>query len=150
MTAKLLNKATALAEYLNVDIDRVKQDINGNVVFVEVFEYGRTQQAEYLVINNRQADRMCAEEIENLLWAFNAEFIAKHTKNGLSTKAIDSLKKMQSELCEDANDIMQALIVNISVFIQDAIDADGRGHFLSGYDGEELGLKGGLFAYRVN
>lgn len=32
----------------------------------------------------------------------------------------------------------------------EAVELDGRGHFLSGYDGEELELDDGYFAYRTN
>lgn len=56
---------------------------------------------------------------------------------------------MQAELCEDANEIVKAMIGNnISLFLENAIKADGRGHFLSRYDGEEIQLKGGLYAYK--
>jgi len=34
--------------------------------------------------------------------------------------------------------------------LDEAISLDGRGHFLSGYDGKEIELPNGLFAYRRN
>jgi hypothetical protein len=34
-------------------------------------------------------------------------------------------------------------------FIQDAIDSDGRGHFLSYYDGEETEIND-YYIYRIN
>jgi hypothetical protein len=43
----------------------------------------------------------------------------------------------QEAKCEDANETIAALITDIDEFIEDAICADGRGHFLNGYDGEE-------------
>lgn len=37
-----------------------------------------------------------------------------------------------------------------SNFVRMQANADGYGHFLSGYDGEELELTDDLFAYRTN
>ena len=41
-------------------------------------------------------------------------------------------------------------LVDEDAFAQWVIDTDGRGHILSGYDGEELELEDGLYAYRTN
>ncbi len=83
------------------------------------------------------------------MWAFNAEFIASHCKTNLDTKAVDALRGMQSELCEDANPLVEALIEDLDHFIKDAIAADGRGHFLAGYDFEE-NEQDEYYIYRVN
>jgi hypothetical protein len=56
---------------------------------------------------------------------------------------------MQSELCESANAIVKAIISDIDEFIQDAIDSDGRGHFINSYDGEE-NEHGEYYIYRTN
>ena len=56
---------------------------------------------------------------------------------------------MQQELCEDANEIVKAIITDINEFIEDAISSDGRGHFLNGYDGTEEELNG-FYIYRTN
>jgi hypothetical protein len=39
---------------------------------------------------------------------------------------------------------------DIDKILDEAISLDGRGHFLSGYDGKEIELPHGLFAYRRN
>jgi hypothetical protein len=60
---------------------------------------------------------------------------------------------MQSELCEDANELVKAVIRDIDHFVKDAILSDGRGHFLSGYDGEENEIehkKVMFYIYRTN
>ena len=58
---------------------------------------------------------------------------------------------MQEAMYEDCNDIFLRLLNNdLSYFIQDAVNADGAGHFLSGYDGNEIELEGNYFAYRTN
>lgn len=43
----------------------------------------------------------------------------------------------QQQGAENANDTFYNLIDDFDSFVDDAVRADGRGHFLSGYDGEE-------------
>jgi hypothetical protein len=54
---------------------------------------------------------------------------------------------------EDANPLVEALIKDMDHFVSDAISSDGRGHFLSSYDSEEVELRINgeyLYAYRLN
>ena len=112
--------------------------------------------AEYEVLTDEEANQKAREYILDSLWAFNADFILKHSKNYDSMdafeydEAIESLKSAQERGCENLNGLMRCLISDIDEFIQDAIYEDGRGHFISFYDGEELELENGFFAYRVN
>lgn len=98
---------------------------------------------EYKVYTDDEADEAAKNEIINSLWAFNADFIITHTEfwntctGREADEAIKALREMQSKLCESANALVKALIVDLDEFAEDAIDADGRGHFLSYYDGEE-------------
>jgi hypothetical protein len=48
----------------------------------------------------------------------------------------------QGDKCEDANDTIAAMITDMDEFIEDAICADGRGHFMNFYDGEEYESNG--------
>lgn len=100
----------------------------------ETFTYGRQ---EFLVLTDAEADEKCAEAIKDSLWAFNTSFISSHTRKGLNAAVEKSLEKTQRELCEDANPLIEAIIEDMDAFVQDAIGADGRGHFLAQYDGEE-------------
>lgn len=100
----------------------------------DTFVYGRQ---EFRVLTDEEADEACAESISGTLWAFNTNFIASHTRNGLNPAARKALEKAQGELCEDANDLVAALIEDMDHFVRDAVSADGRGHFLANYDGEE-------------
>lgn len=114
------------------------------------YEVGR---CEYLVMTDEEADEACEEQISGSLWAFNASFIAAHTRNGLNRAAQEALAKAQAELCESANDLVEAMIEDMDHFIKDAIRGDGRGHFLSHYDGEEneVTVNGTMyFIYRVD
>ena len=60
---------------------------------------------------------------------------------------------MQSKKCEGANDAILALIKKtdggLDGFVEDAISADGRGHFLSSYDGDE-NEENGFYIYRTS
>lgn len=114
------------------------------------YEVGRQ---EYLVLTDEAADATADAKIREMLWAFNASFISAHTRKGLSMKAQDALQKAQAELCEDANDLVESMIEDMDAFVQDAIRADGRGHFLAGYDSEEREESVGgtmYFIYREN
>ena len=51
---------------------------------------------------------------------------------------------------ESNNSAIKSLIEDIQHLIDDAVRCDGRGQFLASYDGDEIELEGGLFAYRVN
>lgn len=115
--------------------------------------------AEYLVLTDDEADAAARTAIEDSLWAFRPEFIAAHANATLDAAAIDALGKMQGELCESAGPLVRALIRDFDHFVADAIRADGRGHFLAGYDGKESetyfthnNAIGGfyLYVYRVN
>lgn len=112
---------------------------------------------EYKVLTDEEADEAAKENIVNDLWAFNADFILKYTEfYNTSTEREDAefikaLRELQSRLCESANTIVKALIVDLDEFVSDAIDADGRGHFLSYYDGEEHETQfNNIFVYRTN
>lgn len=93
--------------------------------------------AEYIVAEtDDQAQRAAIEAARDSLWAFNTEFIGGFL--GWDTRTIDAIKKVQAELCEDAQPVIEQMLGDkVDEFLSDAVDADGRGHFLSPYDGEE-------------
>jgi hypothetical protein len=58
---------------------------------------------------------------------------------------------MQGKMCENFNEPIKAMLGhNLDSCLDDAIDTDGRGHFLSSYDNEEIELGDDLYAYRLN
>lgn len=133
------NKIKALADFLDIDAKEITAS-EYNEKFFEISD-GR----EYRVLTNEEADEETRSEIENSLWAFNAAFICQTCGflNGKSyteqNRIIDSLEAMQ-KACENANDFIAAMIkgtCGLDIFVEKAIDADGRGHFLASYDGEE-------------
>ena len=75
----------------------------------------------------------CFAWLKAIVWAFNPSFLASHAKDGVEEDVFKSL----SELCESSNDAVLSLIDDFDDFVGDAISSDGRGHFISQYDGEE-------------
>lgn len=153
MTVKVETKVEALAKFLGIepeekgDIDWAKYDLIEEPE--DVFHYGNQ---EYLVLTDQEADEKAGEYIEESLWAFNTGFIIDHMEQGegFDYRATEeSIKLIQEKQCESANPVIKALIADIGEFIEDAIGADGRGHFLAGYDGEE-NEEGDFYIYRIN
>lgn len=109
------------------------------------FEHGKR---EYLVLTDKEADEKAGEQIRESLWAFNASFLAGET--GISQDVFEAIQK--NDKCESNNPAIESIIKStcgIGAFIETAIGADGRGHFLSSYDGEE-NEEGEFFIYRTN
>lgn len=139
-------KILVLAKYLGEPPDEIEEASYGE----HTYKHGRQ---EFLVMTDEEADEAAAEQVQQSLWAFNADFISSHTRNGLNAAATKALQKAQRELCEDANDLVAAMIEDMDHFIEDALKADGRGHFLAGYDSEEReeSFAGTMyFIYRTN
>ena len=108
--------------------------------------------AEYLVLCDIQAQERVKEEIKESLCAFSADFICKMCDIPVDGNVAKSLAKMQEKCCEDCNPFIYALIdhsCGFYYFVGQAIIADGRGHFLAGYDVEEHEVNG-LYIYRTN
>jgi len=90
---------------------------------------------DYGVYTDEEAGEAAKEYIKDSIWAFNASFIVDHSK--LPYEAKEMIENFQTTKREDANDTILALIDDFDEFVSDAISADGRGHFLSTYDGKE-------------
>ena len=129
------NKLTTLAEHIDCEADEIKQGYDDST-----FELGNK---EYLVLTDEEADERAKEYIEDSIWAFNSWFLASHT--GLDEEIIKHLQ----DKCEGANDVLLNAIKDIDAFISEAIGCDGRGHFMSSYDGHEEELNE-LLIYRIN
>ena len=141
-------KARALADFLEVGLEEITEGTHYNDSLA-------CNGAEYIVLTEEQADARAKEEILNSLWAFNTDFIISHCKNYNDMdqcefdSAVESLRYAQEKCCEGANGLVFALIDDIDEFVEDAINADGRGYFLAVYDGVE-DEQDGFYIYRVN
>lgn len=86
---------------------------------------------EFLVLTDEEADEKAKEYILDTLWAFDTHFLQSHT-------GVDSeIFKLLADKCESANEAILRMIKDEDEFVADAIVADGRGHFINSYDGEE-------------
>ena len=106
--------------------------------------------SEYLVLTDEEADEQAKTEIKNNLWAFVPKFIIEHMAGVRYSESLeDAISQMQTSLCEKANDIIAAMVDDVEEFCDDAIAADGRGHFIAWYDGKEIETEN-FFIYRIN
>lgn len=149
-------KKEALLDYLR-DKGYADEDLANIEVLDEENSSFSVCDEEYRVLTDEEADDVARIDIENSLWAFNPDFILEHcSAYGKSDekqlkRMENALSTMLETLCDDANPIVEALIGGvdgIGDFVSDAIDSDGRGHFISLYDGEEH-ESGDYFIYRI-
>ena len=133
-----MTKEEALAKFLDCEVD----DISVTKYDDDTFDapYG-----EYMVLTDEEADRKAKDYILDTAWTFNASFLVGHVPDGVT----EDILSMISEKCEDGNSAMLGLIQDHDAFVDDAISAEGRGPFLSTYDGEE-NEQGEYYIYRVN
>lgn len=117
---------------------------------VEADEIDGTDEKDgYIVLTDEEADEMAAQYIKDSLWAFNASFLSGET--GIDQSVFEAIQA--NGKCEGNNDAIESCIDDIDGFIQAAIGADGRGHFMSSYDGcenEETVNGTTYYIYRIN
>lgn len=107
---------------------------------------------DYYVLTDEEADHKAKQYIEDSLWAFTPSFLAEMTDfdEEIFQAIADNGK------CESNNDVIYNTIqktCGIDEFVSSAISADGRGHFMSSYDGceNEETVEGQTFyIYRLN
>ena len=141
------NKTKALAQYLMTEENITAREA------IEAISDGYdennfdTDYGEYLVVTDDEAYEECKECIEQSLWVFNSWFLSNHSE------VSEEVFKKLSELYEDSNDAIKSLIIDFDEFVENAISADGRGHFMNSYDGNEYEEKVGdtwYYIYRTN
>lgn len=135
----------ALAKYLDCDPSELSEERYDHYG-LPVYSLGSK---EYAIGTDEEADAAARAYVESSLWAFNADFILSECELPLELE--DGIRAMQEKKCEDCNDAMLALVektCGLESFVQSAISADGRGHFLAQYDGNECEA-GEFYAYRI-
>lgn len=125
-------RVTLLANHLGIDPSEIEPSTYDET---ELDAEGAT----YRILDDDEADAAVVEYVKESLWAFNSDFLADET--GLPASVFKAL----SEQYEDANEAVLAIVEKmvdggVEEFAAEAASADGRGHFLSGYDGEEIDL----------
>ena len=107
--------------------------------------------AEYAIGTDEEADEAVTEAIKESLWAFKASFILGCC--GLPYELEEAIEAWQQKKCEGCNDAIEQMIdrtCELDEFVRQAVSSDGRGHFLSQYDGDEIELGNDLYAFRIN
>jgi hypothetical protein len=90
---------------------------------------------EYAVAETeQQAFEACCESIEDTLCYFSPSFLAEQTE--LPVEIFEALARTDFSDNEVYKDLIER-VTTIENFVQEAIDCDGMGHFLSPYDLEE-------------
>ena len=115
----------ALSKYLELTKEEEKE------IYYESYDIYCYGNQEYMVLTDDEADEKVAEHIKDSVWAFNPSFLSSHS--GIDQEIF----KLLQDKCESANESILKLIKDFDDFVQDAIGTDGRGHFLSSYDGYE-------------
>ena len=134
-------RVAALAKFLGIDTDEVEESTYGDNQF-------DAEGAEYLVLTDSEADEAVTERIREDLWTFNPSFLAGET--GIDQDVYDAIAN--NGKCESNNDAIYSLVKStcgLDSLVSEAVAADGRGHFMSSYDGEE-NEEGEYFIYRTN
>jgi len=134
-----MSKVSELAKFLDCEVE----DLEESSYDESLFSWGNE---EYLVYTDEEADEAVKDYIKESAWSFQAWFIVDHSE--LPYEAIEMVQGFQKK-CEGANETILALITDLDEFVNDAISADGRGHFLSGYDGKENEIEN-YFVFRTN
>ena len=141
----MMNKKLALLNYLKEEgliQEKIKKGYDSCLFLIG--------KREYMVLTEYEREEKIKEYIQETLWAFCPSFLAKET--GLPEKVFHAL----TEQCESGNDAILALIektCGLDAFVEAAVEADGYGHFLAFYDGEEgeVTVEGkDYFIYRMN
>ena len=119
------SRIKALSKYMELTKEEEKEITHESDNY---YNYGNK---EYLILIDDEADEKVAEYIKDSVWAFNPSFLSSHS--GINQEIF----KLLQDKCESANEAILKLIKDFDKFVEDAVGTDGRGHFLSGYDGEE-------------
>lgn len=154
VTSAVNNNWEEIAPQLDLDPGDEPDWIEHIGLTSDVTEQGRFYCAgqEWMVLYDDQANELACQLILDSLWAFNPSFLAGAT--GIDEVVLQDL--IDNGRCEDNNAAVTALIkgtCGLDTFVDKALSADGRGHFISGYDSEEheivvYGMN--LYFYRLN
>lgn len=141
----LLKKINMEGEEFNID-SRAIDDYTTNITISK-------GSMEYNIFNESQRHMEATVYILETVEYFNPNFLSLHT--GLDEDVFVGVSELKR-----ANALVTALIkgtCGITEFVNEAVDTDGYGHFLSPYDGEEIELDVidgwdtvKYYAYRVN
>lgn len=141
----------ALAEHLDVAAEDVEVDDEDFYDALTVFAVGNQR---YAIGTEEQAQKAARTYVAESLWCMRSSFLSDET--GLDARIFDAIAGRSGggeEFQEDISRIVEGLADNgVEGFTERAIEQDGRGTFISSYDGEEFELRDGeseWYAYRI-
>ena len=117
-------RVVALSKHLELTEEEKEIHYESN----DTYCFGNEQ---YMILTDDEADEKVAEYIKDSVWAYNPSFLSSHSDID------EGVFKLLQDKCESANEAVLKLIKDFDKFVEDAVGTDGRGHFLSSYDGEE-------------
>jgi len=146
----------ALAKHLGCTDRMDRHIVKGEAYYTwdnSVDDYGNNDGDfnEYRVLTDEEADELAYDYIMDSLWAFTSSFLAGET--GIDEDVFIALA--ENGKCESNNDAIASLIKSscgYQEFVDSAVSADGRGHYINSYDGYEHEVKVGrktFYIYRV-
>lgn len=137
-----MDKIRALMSHLVPSMHLGRADITRDTEIV--YSIGNR---EYFVLTQDEMDFEVKSDIERLLWAFNPDFLARFI-DGVDAQSIEAVQN--TGICEDLNPLMLKLVgENLDKLVEEAVQTDGYGHFLAGYDGEHI-EQDGFHIFRRN
>tara|TARA_R100001591_G_scaffold37382_1_gene48644 strand:- start:12503 stop:13039 length:537 start_codon:yes stop_codon:yes gene_type:complete len=158
----------ALAQFIGCDKDMRRNTLPKSISYEwgdfedyggDTSPYEFDDSTGYIICTDEEANDLAYEYIVDSLWAFTPSFLAGET--GVDIEVFEALAA--NGKCQSNNDAIASLIkatqpkssfhCPLQDFVDSAIGADGRGHFLAHYDHEEHEVKVGdktFYIYRVN
>lgn len=134
---KLINEL----KELELDKDERKEVIEGINKAYDSFEVGNYRFIDIGVIDSVLKEELLSDTY--ILGCFSAWFISDIT--GLDIDVIEKAQK--SDNYELLGELMAK---NIDAVVTGVVSNDGYGNHFSSYDGSELELEGGYYAFRIN
>ena len=106
-----------------------------------------------VALSDEIANSAAKEYIEEHLWAFNSNALEELT--GIPHEMFSAVQEARCESCNDAIRICVDATCGIESFVDNMMEADGRGHYLSPYDSDEIELtfendNDIFYLYRIN
>lgn len=118
------------------------------------FEYkptGKIYKKRFYVLTDEEADEVTEQNISETLWTFNDWFLAPYLD---INKYI--IRRVQKETSEDCNTLFYKILDcegKFKDFVDKAVSVDGRGTYITGYDGIEREISHkdkDFFIYRMD
>ena len=105
-------------------------------------------------MSEEEANSAAYRYVEDTLWAFSFSFLKEWFV--IDGDTAGEVHTAIAEKCEDGNEAMKQMVnwsENSNDIVSAAIESDGKGHFLSGYDGNEVEFSSegiDVLLYRTN